>query len=119
MDEHINALVTIVQSALVEVLELVRFVTNLPHGVINPNIVTPNQLIGYLATALLHLQRGRSLPTPVIRTEVRDLLKIMELKALGRRDAVVVVEEIPLVGRKKHCIAKAYPLPTYSISRTS
>lgn len=111
LSESIAAIEVHVEALLGDVKDLVEMFSSISTGTVNPAFLSPEKFTEYLTEALPHIPRGKSFPRPVTRDNALHLLRLTTVKAYRQGSIVVVLLEVPLVGKTDFSLNQVFPLP--------
>lgn len=111
LDGNINTISTVIESFTEELDQLANFLMQARKGLINPTVISPQQLTNYLTIATPYIPRGLNFATEIKRSEITNLLKSAEITTYTSRARVVLVIKFPLIESILLKVNKVYPLP--------
>ncbi|XP_063236303.1 uncharacterized protein LOC134538755 [Bacillus rossius redtenbacheri] len=114
VNEHINALTLELESLRFQYEVLIDAVVNAGNGILNPHIITPQQIAKYFKSFKTDHAQGLELPAPEGVNLDSVILKVVNLEVFSRNNILCYIIKLPLVEHFVFKIYKAVPLPIQS-----
>lgn len=92
---------------------LLDTVTDIYHGHFNIHLLTPQQLQGELNTISALLSSEVTLPINNIESDVREIYKLLKIKAKMTKEYFIFEIKIPLISRDTYDLYRLIPIPQH------
>ena len=94
-----------------EVSNIERAVVDIQHGILNPNIISYQDIIDELKEVIMHNPINHILPVNLDKPDIALLTKIIKMGILIENNILYFIIKVPLILNEDFKVVKLYPIP--------